>query len=241
MNSPVDLNDYTSLCSRVSGNINKILARLGEQSKRERSGEIKVLPEDEMLAITPDTGMFFKILLSAMHARRILEIGTSVGYSTLWFAEAMIQDATTGPEGAEKHIITVDMNHSKIERATKNFDEARVSGLIEVLEGNARNILHELLKNFDGKNHIKKTDGLFDFVFFDADKEYLREYLDLVLPMLRTGGIVATDNMLYPEDYRPLMEAYANYVRSKPSLQSVTVPIGNGEEITIKLASEARL
>jgi predicted O-methyltransferase YrrM len=225
----------------VSGNINKILTRLGEQSKRERSGEIKVLPEDEMLAITPDTGMFFKILLSAMHARRILEIGTSVGYSTLWFAEAMIQDATTGPEGAEKQIITLDMNHSKIERATKNFDEAGVSGLIEVLEGNARNILHELLKNFDGENHIKKTDGLFDFVFFDADKEYLREYLDLVLPMLRTGGIVATDNMSYPEEYRPLMKEYANYIRSKPFLHSVTVPIGNGEEITIKLASEARL
>jgi caffeoyl-CoA O-methyltransferase len=228
----VDLNGYTSLCSRVSGNIKKILARLGEQSKGERSGEIKVLPEDEMLAITHDTGMFFKILLSAMHTRRILEIGTSVGYSTLWFAEAMIQDATTGPAGAEKHIITVDMNHSKIERATKNFDEAGVSGLIEVREGNARNILHE--------NHIKKTDGLFDFVFFDADKEYLREYLDLVLPMLRTGGIVATDNMLYPEEYRPLMREYANYVRSKPSLHSVTVPIGNGEEITIKLTSEAR-
>jgi predicted O-methyltransferase YrrM len=241
MNSPVDLNDYTCLYNRVSGNINKILTRLGEQSKRERSGEIKLLPEDEMLAITLDTGMFFKILLSAMHARRILEIGTSVGYSTLWFAEAMIQDATTGPEGAEKQIITLDMNHSKIERATKNFDEAGVSGLIEVLEGNARNILHELLKNFDGENHIKKTDGLFDFVFFDADKEYLREYLDLVLPMLRTGGIVATDNMLYPEEYRPLMKDYANYVRSKPFLQSVTVPIGNGEEITIKLASEARL
>ncbi|MGB7953972.1 MAG: class I SAM-dependent methyltransferase, partial [Candidatus Nitrosopolaris sp.] len=193
----------------MSGNINKILARLGEQSKGERSGEIKVLPEDEMRAITPDTGMFFKILLSAMNARRILEIGTSVGYSTLWFAEAMIQDATTGPEGAEKQIITVDMNHSKIERATKNFDEAGVSGLIEVLEGNARNILHELLKNFDSRNHIKKTDALFDFVFFDADKECLREYLDLVLPMLRTGGIVATDNMLYPEEYLPLMKEYA--------------------------------
>ena len=98
----MDLNDYTSLCSRVSGHINKILTRLGEQSKRERSGEIKVLPEDEMLAITPDTGMFFKILLSAMHARRILEIGTSVGYSTLWFAEAMIQVATTGPDGSRE-------------------------------------------------------------------------------------------------------------------------------------------
>jgi len=237
----VDLNDYECLCSRVSGNIMRVLARLGEQSKRERSEEIKALPEDKMLAITPDTGMFFKILLSAMHTKRILEIGTSVGYSTLWFAEAMIQDGTTRPEGAEKHIITVDMNHSKIERATKNFDDAGVRGMIEVLEGSARNILHQLLKNFEDKSHIRKTEGLFDFVFFDADKENLKEYFDLVLPMLRIGGIVAADNMLYPEDYRPLMTEYSNYVRSKPFVQSVTVPIGNGEEITIKLGSEARL
>ncbi|MFZ0510205.1 MAG: class I SAM-dependent methyltransferase [Candidatus Nitrosopolaris sp.] len=221
----------------MNGNIKWVLARLGERSKRERSGEIKVLPEDEMLAITPDTGRFFKIILNAMHAKRILEIGTSVGYSTLWFADAMIQNGMTKAEGAEKPIITIDMNQSKIERATKNFDEAEVRGLIKVLEGSAKNILHELLNNFQGKDHIKKTDGLFDFVFFDADKENLREYFDLVLPMLRIGGIVATDNMLYPENYRPLMLEYANHVRSKPSVQSVTVPIGNGEEITIKLTS----
>lgn len=212
-----------------------VLARLGEQSKLERSREIKVLPEDEMLAITPDTGRFFKIILNAMHAKRILEIGTSVGYSTLWFADAMIQNGITKAERA-KPIITVDINHSKIERATKNFDEAEVMGLIKVLEGSAMKVLHELLNNFQCSNHNKKTDGLFDFVFFDADKENLREYFDLVLPMLRIGGIVATDNMLYPQDYRPLMLEYADHVRSKPSVQSVTVPIGNGEEITIKLA-----
>jgi predicted O-methyltransferase YrrM len=219
----------------VNEKIQWVLARLGEQSKLERSREIKVLPEDEMLAITPDTGRFFKIILNAMHAKRILEIGTSVGYSTLWFADAMIQNGITKAERA-KPIITVDINHSKIERATKNFDEAEVMGLIKVLEGSAMNVLHELLNNFQCSNHNKKTDGLFDFVFFDADKENLREYFDLVLPMLRIGGIVATDNMLYPQDYRPLMLEYADHVRSKPSVQSVTVPIGNGEEITIKLA-----
>lgn len=219
----------------VDEKILRVLTRLGEQSKRERSGEIKILPKEEMLAITPDTGRFFKIILNAMRAKRILEIGTSVGYSTLWFADAMIQNGITKAEVA-KPIITIDINHSKIEKATKNFDEADVKDLIKVLEGSAMNILHELSNDFHSKNHIKKTDGLFDFVFFDADKENLREYFDLVLPMVRIGGIIATDNMLYPEDYRPLMLEYANHVRSKPYIQSVTVPIGNGEEITIKLA-----
>jgi caffeoyl-CoA O-methyltransferase len=221
----------------MNRNIKWVLARLGEQSKRERSGDTKVLPQDEMLAITPDTGMFFKIILTAMRAQKILEIGTSVGYSTLWFADAMIQNGMAKAEGVDKPITTVDINHLKIEKATKNFDEAEVRGLIDVLEGNARDVLHELLRNFEAQNHIKKTDGLFDFVFFDADKEDLREYFDLVLPMLKIGGIIATDNMLYPEAYRPLMSEYANYVRSRPSVESVLVPIGNGEEITIKLAS----
>ncbi|HYA82318.1 MAG TPA: class I SAM-dependent methyltransferase [Candidatus Bathyarchaeia archaeon] len=213
----------------------RVLNRLGQQSKLERSGDLKVVPEDEMLAITPDTGIFFKIILNAMHAKRILEIGTSVGYSTLWFADAVIQNGITKAEGS-KPIITIDINHSKIEKATKNFHDAEVDSLIKVVEDSALNMLQEMSNNFHREKDIKKTDGLFDFVFFDADKENLRDYFDLVIPMLRVGGIVATDNMLYPEDYRLLMLNYASYVRSKPYIQSVTVPIGNGEEITIKLA-----
>ena len=213
----------------------RVLNRLAEQSKLERSGELKVLPEDEMLAITPDTGRFFKIILNAMHAKRILEIGTSVGYSTLWFADAMIQNGITRAEGSNP-IVTIDINHSKIEKATTNFHDAGVNSLVKVVEGSAMNILQEMSNNFHRQKDIKKTDGLFDFVFFDADKENLRDYFDLVIPMLRVGGLVATDNMLYPEEYRPLMLNYASYVRSKPYIQSIMVPIGNGEEITIKLA-----
>jgi caffeoyl-CoA O-methyltransferase len=220
----------------VDEKILHVLNRLGKQSKLERSGEVKVLPEDEMLAITPDTGRFFKIILNAMHAKKILEIGTSVGYSTLWFADAVIQNGIIKAEGSSP-IITIDSNHSKIEKANKNFHDAGVSDIIKMVEGKALNILREMSNNFHREKDIKKTDCLLDFVFFDADKENLREYFDLVIPMLRVGGIVATDNMLYPEDYRPLMLNYASYVRSKTYIQSVMVPIGNGEEITIKLAS----
>ena len=171
-----------------------------------------------------------------MHAKKILEIGTSVGYSTLWFADAVIQNGIIKAEGSSP-IITIDSNHSKIEKATNNFHDAEVNSIIKVVEGSAMNILQEMSNNYHREMDIKKTDGLFDFVFFDADKENLRDYFDLVIPMLRVGGVVATDNMLYPEQYRPLMLNYASYVRSKPYIESIMVPIGNGEEITIKLAS----
>lgn len=216
--------------------ISKVLSRLEEQSKRERSGEVVIPRPEMMLAITLDTGMFFNITLKAMRAKRILEIGTSSGYSTLWFAEALMQISEMSNTRQEKTIITIEMDHSKIERANKNFDEAGVKDLIDLKEGQADDILSEISKKYHNENYLKNGNRLFDFVFFDADKENLRYYFDLVLPMLRVGGIIATDNMLYPEEYRPMMIDYANYIKNKPNIESVMVPIGNGEELTIKLS-----
>jgi predicted O-methyltransferase YrrM len=54
--------------------------------------------------------------------------------------------------------------------------------------------------------------------------------------MVRVGGIIATDNILYPEEYRSMMTNYTNYIKNKPNIQSMMIPIGNGEELTIKLA-----
>lgn len=216
--------------------ISKVLSRLEEQSKRERSGEVVIPRPEMMLAITLDTGIFFNITLKAMRAKRILELGTSCGYSTLWFAEALMQISEMSNTRQEKTIITIEMDHSKIERANKNFDEAGVKDLIDLKEGQADDILSEISKNYDNENYLKDGNRLFDFVFFDADKENLRYYFDLVLPMLRVGGIIATDNMLYPEEYRPMMIDYTNYIKNKPNVESVMVPIGNGEELTIKLS-----
>jgi caffeoyl-CoA O-methyltransferase len=168
-----------------------------------------------MLAITADTGIFFSLLLKAIKARRILEVGTSAGFSTLWFADAIGKNRNT-------KVITIEMNPQKVERALKNFKEAGVDKMIEIKQGLALDLLHNLR-------------GKFDFVFLDADKENIVRYFDLVLPMVRIGGIIAADNMLYPYRFRVTMRKYARHVHGKPNIQSVTVPIGMGEEITIKL------
>ena len=214
--------------------VERTLSKLAKQSELERSGKSQAASGEEMLAITYDTGKFFEILLIAMKAKRILEIGTSVGYSTLWFANALVYNNSMESINI-KPIITVEMNPSKIKRASENFAEAGVGNLIEVLEGNAKTVLHDILKDFKLTEGVQKTDGLFDFIFMDADKECLTEYFDMALPMLRIGGIIATDNMLYPEEYRGFMSEYANYIRSNNSVKTVTVAIGNGEELTTKL------
>ena len=193
----------------------KVISRLDKQANRERNGRVKVEPDQEMLAITADTGIFFSVLLKAIRARRILEVGTSAGFSTLWFADAIGKNRNT-------KIITIEMNPQKVEWALKNFKEAGFDRMIEIKQGLALDLLHKLK-------------GKFDFVFLDADKENIIRYFDLVLPMVRIGGIIATDNMFYPDHFRPAMRKYARHVHGKPNIQSVTVPIGMGEEITIKL------
>jgi caffeoyl-CoA O-methyltransferase len=215
----------------INTKISKVLSRLEEQSKLERLGEVVVPRSEMMLAITLDTGTFFNITLKAMRAQRILEIGTSYGYSTLWFAEALTQINEVSNTRPEKSIITIEMDHLKVERANKNFDEAGIKNIIDLKEGQADHVLAEI-----SKNYLKEGDRLFDFVFFDADKENLIHYFDIVLPMVRVGGIIATDNILYPEEYRSMMTNYTNYIKNKPNIQSMMIPIGNGEELTIKLA-----
>ena len=218
----------------INEKIWKVLFRLGEQADLERFEDILVLAEDRMLAITADTGMFFNIMLKAMKARRILEIGTSTGYSTLWFADAVMQNNLEYTK-TEKPIITIDENPSKVERARKHFDEAGVKEIIEIREGMAKSILSRMVKYYQNNNN-KNEAGLFDFIFIDADKENAIDYFELTLPMLRVGGIIAADNMLHPESCVQEMTKYGNYVKNKPNVQSVTVPIGNGEEITIKIS-----
>lgn len=210
----------------------EMLVKLEARSELERSGKIDISHENSMLAVTGDTGKFLSILVSAMKCNRILEIGTSVGYSTLWMALALVQNQEL-LNSPNRSIITIENNSSKIKRAVKNFEEAGVKELIEIVEGNALNILTQL----STANETKTNTGnnLFDFVFLDADKEGLVSYFDLVLPLVRKGGVIVTDNILSPQDYRSSMIDYVNHVRSKQDIQSVTVPIGYGEEVSLKI------
>jgi len=145
-----------------------------------------------------------------------------VGYSGLWFADAVMLNTKS-----DGQIITIDREQFKIDNATRNFEEAGVSSLIKIRKGEARKILNEIKEEF-GENY-------FDFIFIDADKESYIEYLDLCLPLVRKGGIIAADNILFPERFNEMMADYLSHVRSNPNVQSVTVPIDNGEEVTIKL------
>lgn len=207
-----------SLDSKVS----KMIGILGRESKRQRTGRSKIREGREMIAITADTGMFYLILLRAIGASSILEIGTSSGYSSLWFARALLSNASSSKAAS---IVTIESNPAKVRWARENFRKAGVEGIARVIEGEAIDVLQKL----------KKSRKKFDFVFIDADKENVISYFDIVLPMVRPGGIIGVDNMFSPDHFRPIMKKYSSYLSKREDVQTVTVPIGMGEEITIKV------
>ena len=205
----------------INEKIQNVLSRLEKDIDYENGHRDEVPSEKRLNCISKNIGTFYNIMLKSIHAKNILEIGMSVGYSGLWFADAIMSNTQDG------QIVTIDREQFKIDSATRNFEEAGVSSLIKIREGEARKILHEIKEEF-GENY-------FDFIFIDADKESYIEYFDLCLPLVRKGGIIAADNILFPERFNEMMADYLSHVRNNPNVQSVTVPIDNGEEVTIKL------
>ena len=207
----------------INEKIQNVLSRLEKDINYENSHRDEIFPQERMNCISKNIGMFYNIMLKSINAKKILEIGMSVGYSGLWFADAVM--SSTQSDG---QIITIDREKFKIDKATQNFEEAGVRSLIKIKQGEARKVLHEIKEEF-GENY-------FDFIFIDADKESYIEYFDLCLPLVRKGGIIGADNILFPERFNEMMGDYLSHVRNNPNVQSVTVPIDNGEEITIKLS-----
>jgi predicted O-methyltransferase YrrM len=200
--------------------ISKVLDELETQSILEKSKKTEIPPDDRMLAITKETGELLNMILRLKNAKNMLEIGMSTGYSTIWCAESISEQSGK--------IITIEQNPSKIKRAKENFQKAGVTNTITIMEGLAMQILTELSLK-------QKYEKFFDFVLIDADKENVKEYFDLIFPMVSIGGIIVTDNMYYPEKFRQDMKKFSDYLKGNPKLRTITSPIGNGEEITIKL------
>ena len=207
----------------INEKIQYVLSRLETDIDYETKHLDEIPSEKRLNCISKNIGMFYNILLKSINAKNILEIGMSVGYSGLWFADAVMSN-----KQLDGQIITIDREKFKIERARQNFEEAGANSLIKIREGEARKILHEIKAEF--------KENYFDFIFIDADKESYIEYFDLCLPLVRKGGIIGADNILFPERFNEMMADYLSHVRSNSNVQSVTIPIDNGEEITIKIS-----
>lgn len=166
-----------------------------------------------MLAVGPDTGQFLNTLIRATRATRVLEVGGSMGYSTLWQAEAV--EANGG------RLTTLEAFAPKAEALRKHVADADLERTVQVIEGDAREVIAGL-------------PGPFDFVLIDAWKADYPRYFELVLPKLTAGGVLVADNMTFPEPDAGILE-YVRLVRSHPEMQSQLIPIGSGLELSVRL------
>jgi predicted O-methyltransferase YrrM len=127
------------------------------------------------IAVSAQQGKFLSLLATAVGARRILEIGTLGGFSTIWLARG------AGPDG---RVTTLEYEPKHAEVARANIDRAGVGDRVEVLVGPALETLPTV------------TDGPFDLVFIDADKENNAGYLEWAVKLTRPGSVIVVDNVI---------------------------------------------
>jgi predicted O-methyltransferase YrrM len=188
-----------------------LLTLLGELAEFGRQNDARETPRGKrLLNITPETGQFLAILVKSVRATRILEIGTSNGYSTIWLAWAA---RDTGG-----HVTTIERAADKAAMAHANLERAGLAGRVAVRQGVALDLLAHL-------------SGPFDLIFLDADRPNYLAYLDPLLRLLRRGGLLVTDNVT---SHAHEVEGFLQRLRDDPALETVTVPVGNGEELTYK-------
>lgn len=186
----------------------------------------KAARADRVPIIRKETANFLQAMVAATRPKRILEVGTAVGYSALLMAQVM-------PE--ETDIITIEKYEPRIPVARRHFAEAGLSDRITLLEGDAEEIL-------------KKLDGSFDFIFMDAAKGQYIHWLPDILRLLSTGGVLFSDNVLQDGDIiesrfaverrnrtiHARMREYLYTLTHMPEFQTSVVPIGDGVALSVK-------
>lgn len=160
--------------------------------------------------VPPDTGRFLTLLAANAPQGAWIEIGTSAGYSTLWLALAARE------VGAK--ITTFEVLPEKVALARETLEEAKVTDVVRLVEGDAREYLPE-------------TDEI-AFCFLDAEKDVYADCYELVVPRLVAGGLLIADNAInHYETLRPVLERALCDAR----VDALVVPIGKGELVCRKL------
>ncbi len=169
--------------------------------------------DDLLLSVGREAGMLLYLLTTGAQSRRILELGTSYGYSTVWLAAAA---RMTGGK-----VVSLELRDFKIEYARQQLTRAGLSTRVEFHQG-------------DCLDTLKTLPGPFDFVLLDVWKDIYLPCFELVYPKLAPGGVIFADNMLLPEVVRPQAEAYRKRVREAGDLDSILMDVGNGIELSRK-------
>jgi len=195
----------------------EVLGRLRAATEKEELAEMRSAPEQ---------GQFMAMLLKLIGAKRAIEVGTYTGYATLWMALAL-------PEDGE--IITCDVSERWTFVARRFWEDAGVDGKIRLELKPAVETLGQLLA--DG------GEGAFDFAFIDADKVNYENYFELCLKLLRPGGLIAVDNVLWggsvidpdkEDEATEAIRAFNKKLKSDERIELSMLPVADGLTLALK-------
>ena len=177
---------------------------LSDEETRQRRDEF-------LLSVGRASATLINLLVKEAKARRILEVGSSYGYSTTWLAEAA--------RAVGGNVVSLELHAHKTDYARGQLARAGLEGLVEFRVGDALGSLAQLA-------------GPFDFVLIDLWKDLYVPVFNLLHPKLAQGAIIVADNMLQPENARVYARAYRERVRTARDMTSVLLAIGNGLEVS---------
>jgi len=188
--------------------VRQVLARMEAEDDAERVAGLP--PSERSLAVGPDSGRLLFALVAPNAGCEVLEIGGSRGYSTIWLAAAA--------RILGGRVVSLEQDDRKIAAWRTNIADAGLEEWAELVEGDAGETLPAL------------EDG-FDVVFLDAWKDDYEAYFEIARSKLEPGGVVVADNVSTDST----VQAYAARRQADPTAVSVTIPIGNGLEVTTVL------
>jgi len=176
--------------------------------------------------VDAEVGALLRVLATAIGARRMLEIGTAIGYSGIWMAGAL------PPDGS---LLTLEMDQGRAREARDNFARAGLADRVNVIVG-------------DAKLMVAKVSGPFDLIFQDGDKQLYTPMLDRLVSLLRPGGLLVTDNVLWDGEVVPgylpkpvrnaadtrAIKEYNERITTHPALITSIIPLRDGVSISVK-------
>jgi predicted O-methyltransferase YrrM len=206
--------------------VEQYLASLNHQRDAVLTDIAKAGERDDLPLVDAEVGALLRVLTLSARATRVLEIGTAIGYSGTWMAGAL-------PKGGM--LITMEVDEQRAKTARDNFSRAGLADRVNVIVGDAQRMLHKIA-------------GPFDLIFQDGDKKQYGPMLDTLVDLLRPGGLLVTDNVLWSGDVVPgfnptprqnaadtkAIAAYNEQIHSHPLLLTAIVPLRDGVAISVR-------
>ena len=193
-------------------------AEAGDLDWRSLDQEANRYLADKMVALEPAKAELCYLTCRALHAKCVVEVGTSFGVSTLYLAAAVRDN--TAASGTRGVVIATEYEAAKAAAARANFTAAKLSELIDLREGDLRETLRVI-------------EGPVDFVLMDVWTEMVRPAIELIAPHLRPGSVVICDNT---EQFAHGYEDYFAFVRDPANrLRTTTLPYAGGLEFTVRI------